>query len=199
MNPRDRETTTSDEVLELLFLEADGELGATEQARLERAVAGDPELARLRQELSRLDPLLVEHRLEPRAGFKQSVMTNLRPAGWEARHPSTWRFAVALLVVLAGSAAALVGIGSARMSRDGAFLGALGAVADLFQSAALAGAGLLSASWRGLGLTLGQAVESSRLTLAALVLAVVCANGLFWMLRRGMRRAAAQAGRAPKP
>lgn len=170
------------------------DLGQTERAELEAALAADPELAREAGELERLDRLIRQESLPVRNGFRQTVMSQLPAAGWEAQHPRSWRLAIGLFIGLAGAAAALFGMGSAHLGTGGAFLGALTAVADLFRSAVLAGAGLLAASWKGLGLTLGEATQGSKLTIVALGLLTVCLNVLFFMLRRGAKRPVPAAG-----
>lgn len=170
------------------------DLGPTERAELESALAADPELAREAAELERLDRMIQVECLPVRNGFRQTVMSQLPAAGWEAHHPRSWRLAIGLFLGLAGAAAALFGMGSAHLGAGGAFVGALTAVADLFRSAVLAGAGLLAASWKGLGLTLGEATQGSKLTIAALGLLTLCLNVLFFMLRRSTKRSVPAVG-----
>lgn len=183
---------------EWLSLELDDALDSDQRRQLHRHLESDPELRRERASLARLDVLLTASRAPVRAGFAHQVVSSLPVAGWEARHPRSWRLAVALLLLLGGGAAALVGVGSARLMPGSPFLGAVGAVMDLFTAAALTGAGLLAASWKGLGLALGQLAAGSTASLVAFAVLVVCLNLLFVMLLRGKARAAVAATRGPQ-
>lgn len=182
----DRETAR-----EWINLELDGQLPPAEGSRLHESLAADPGLAREREELLRLDQLLAESCVAVDARFKAQVMGSLPAAGWEARHPRSWRFAVALLLLLGALAAALVGMGSARLVPQSPFLGALGAVTDLFVAATLAGAGMLAASWKGLGLALGALAGESVASIAVLGVLVLSLNLLFFSLLRSTTRTAA--------
>jgi hypothetical protein len=181
----DRETAQ-----EMLNHELDGRLSAAEARALGERLAADPALARERAELQRLEHLLGASRIGVVGGFRRRVMESLPAAGWEARHPRSWRFAVALLVLLGGASAALVGAGSARLAPGGSLVGALVAVADLFKAAALAGGGLVAASWKGLGLALGELVAGSPAAVAVFALLVLSLNLLLVALLRGSARAA---------
>ncbi|MFN7962201.1 MAG: hypothetical protein U0002_13110 [Thermoanaerobaculia bacterium] len=180
--------THRDELREWLYLRPASELAPGQQAELEQACASDAELAAERDQIERMDVLLAAELLAVRPNFRQAVMSNLPPAGWEAQHPRTWKWAMVLLLALAGGSAALLGVGSARLSSEGAFVGAFAAVADLFKSAALAGAGLLAASWKGLGMTLSHLADGSKLTAITLAVTALCLNGLFFVLWRSSRR-----------
>ncbi len=184
MSRTDRET-----LREWLYREQEGDLAPAEAAELAAALARDPGLAREREELGHLSRLLASESLPVRPGFRHQVMSALPPAGWEAQHPRSWWLAASLFLILAGAGAALVGLGSGRLAGEGALFSAVAALTDLFRSAALAGAGLLAASWKGLGLTLGHVADGSRLTAAALGFGVLCLNLLFLALWRGARRA----------
>lgn len=180
-------------------LELDEELSAKDRAELERAASRDPRVARERAEFARLAGVLRSEDLPATVGFRQQVMRALPPAGWEARHPRSWKVAVALLFILGGLSAALVGVGSAQLTPAGPFVGALTTLLESFRAAALAGAGLLAASWKGLGLALGAALSGSWVGKLALGFFVVSINGMFFLLWRGVGRTAAVAGRtAPR-
>ena len=62
------------QVTELLYLEPDGELTRRQISQLEALAAASPEMARERRELARLHALLVESKIEVRAGFRSDVM-----------------------------------------------------------------------------------------------------------------------------
>jgi hypothetical protein len=97
---------------------------------------------------------------------------------------------VAILLSLGCAAAVLVGLSAADLAPQGALPAALAAIADLFGSAVLAGAGLLAASWRGLGIGLADLLAGSRSALLALALGVVGLNLLLWRLLRHPARVA---------
>lgn len=177
-------------------LELDGELSAKERSELERAAGQDPRLARERTDLARLAVALRSEDLAVTTGFRQQVMRALPSTGWEARHPRSWKIAVALLLMLGGLSAALVGAGSAQLAPAGPFVGALTALLDSFRAAALAGAGLLAASWKGLGLALSAALSGSWLGKVAFGLFVISVNLMFFLLWRGTGRASAAASRS---
>lgn len=185
---------------EWLDLDVEGELPDRERALLERELAADRELARERRELRSLHALLRDSAVPVRPGFELQVMKALPPAGWEARHPKSWWLAVSLLLLLGGGAAVLVGAGSARLAPESPFLGAVLAVADLFRAAALAGAGMLAASWKGVGLALGAALGGSTLGLLAFSALVLGLNVLlFRQIRRTRRKLAAAAAPGERP
>jgi hypothetical protein len=176
---------------EWLSAALDGELGHSELAALAASIAHDPELAREQRDLRSLANLLAGSRFPVAPGFHRQVTSRLPAAGWEARHPRSWRFALALLLFLGGASAALLGTGSARLAPASPLLAALGAVADLFSTAALTGAGMLAASWKGLGLALSELLAGSALGVGALGVLVLSLNGLFFVLWRGTVRAVA--------
>lgn len=178
---------------ELLDQEAEGELSSTQRAELAQALAAEPALERERRELAALNRLLASGRVPVRHGFAQQVVKALPAAGWEARHPRSWRLAVALLLVLGAASAALVGAGSARFAPTSPFLGAVAAVGDLFSTAALAGAGLLAASWKGIGLAMRELASGSWVSAVVLGLLVVSLNVLLFLQLRSSRRQAAAA------
>lgn len=174
--------------LEWLSHELDGALAPREREQLKASLAQDGPLRDQRRELHQLDSLLASSHLQVEADFQDRVMQALPAAGWESRHPLSWRWAVAILLLLGGSSAALVGTGSAQAVPGQAIFGALGAVVDLFVAGALAGAGLLSASWKGIGLAMGD-IFAKPASFVGLALFVVLLNLLFLSLLRGGRRA----------
>ena len=175
--------------LEWLSHELDGALDARERGQLEASLASDAKLRQERLEWKRLDSLLASSQLPVEADFRRRVMASLPAAGWESRHPRSWRWAVAILLLLGGSSAALVGAGSARAAGGGAMFGAARSVLDLFVSSALAGAGLLAASWKGIGVAMGD-LFAKPASFIGLALFVVLLNLLFLSLLRGGRRTA---------
>jgi anti-sigma factor RsiW len=171
-----------------LNLEADGCLPAGQRRALDEHVAGCPECQRERQTLAALAVLLAGARLPVRADFKARVMASLPAAGWEGRHPRTWSLPAAMCLVLGGLAVYLLGHGAAGLSTASS---ALLAVGGMLRAGLEAGAGLLNASWKGVGMV-AQASFSSRMALAVFGVFVLGVNLLLISLVR--RRGAA--GRA---
>jgi len=181
------DATDCGSIREWLELEADGGLGAEERRMLDRHATG---CAACREELRALAALrraLERSRLGVRAGFTAEVMSRLPAAGWEGGAPRAWRLPLALLAAFAAAAAALVGISSARFHPGVPFAGAVAAVADMMQTAALAGAGLLAASWRGIGLAVGELLAGSPGAIVAFVILVLAVDLLALALIRRRR------------
>jgi anti-sigma factor RsiW len=180
---------------EWLSLELDGELSAGEKSRLDQHLALCPECRNERRELSALERLMADSRIEVREGFRQEVMSDLPTAGWEARPPRTWIAALVAVLALAVASAALIATSSGDLTAA-VPVAALVAVWELFRSSALAGAGLLAASWKGLGIAvqevLGHSIWST-LAFGAVVLGLDVLL-LRYLLRR--RRAAVEEGRS---
>jgi anti-sigma factor RsiW len=173
---------------EWLNLDADG-LGSGDRALLDEHLASCAECRREREEILALDGLLRSSALPVRSDFRASVMSALPTVGWQARSPRAWRFTAAVVVLLGGFAAALMMAGSAPSTSG---LGALFAVGGMLQAAILAGAGLLGASWKGLGLVLDHVI-SSPASLGAFGFLVLCLNLLLISLIRRRRPTAAAA------
>ncbi len=177
---------------DLLQMQADGELSRLEAQRLDRHLACCAGCREERRELARLDELLTAASLRVRPGFRDEVIAALPNAAWESRHPASWAAGVALVLLLGGGAFALTsGAGVAAWPLAEISV----AVIDLFRSSLLAGAGLLDASWRGLGLALGRLLDGSLVNLVAFGVFVLGVDALFLRLllktRRRVREAAA--------
>jgi predicted anti-sigma-YlaC factor YlaD len=180
---------------ELLQMQADGELSRLEAQRLDRHLASCAGCREERRELARLDDLLAAASIPVRPGFRDEVVAALPSAAWESRHPASWAAGVALVLLLGGGAFALTsGVGVTTSPLAEIFV----AVLDLFRSSLLAGAGLLDASWRGLGLALGRLFDGSLLNLVAFGVFVIGVDVLFLRLllktRRKVREAASARG-----
>ncbi len=93
-----------------------------------------------------------------------------------------------LLLVFASSSVLLLSasgvVGSAPFTL-------LGSVADLLATAALAGAGLLGATWQGVGLVLRDLLTGSPTTLIGFAAALVGIHLLLWRLLRPRQKARA--------
>jgi len=174
---------------EWLTLDADGMLGGGERALLEDHLAACADCRRERDENLALDALLRRAALPVRADFRELAMAALPTAGWEARSPRAWRFTAAVIVLLGALAAALMTAGSAPASSG---LGALAAVGGMLQAAMVAGAGLLGASWKGIGMVVDEVIASP-VSLGAFGILVLCLNLFLVSLIRRKRPAGAAA------
>jgi hypothetical protein len=171
---------------EWLDLAADGGLEPERQAPLERHLAACPECRAELAALQSLDSLLMRSRLPVQPDLRSRVMQALPVAGWEARHPRTWSFPVALMVLLAGAATALLGTGAAPLDPAAhSGWGALFAVAGMFKATLLAGGGLLAASWRGVGMVVEGSLTPA--VMGGFALFVVFLNLLLVSLLRRRR------------
>lgn len=176
--------------LELAYLEPDGRLTAAERSGLADHLAGCAECREARAGAAGLDRLLAGSRVRVEHGFSARVLEALPPAGWEARNPRSWTAALGLLALLGVAAAVAARLGAAEPAP--ALAGAFVALLDLFRSAALAGAGLIGASWRGVGLALGEALADSPVGFIVFGVLVAALDVLFVrFLLRAMRGAGA--------
>ena len=141
------------------------------------------------QELDELDRLLTAYRIPIREGFTELVMETLPEVSWGRRRVGVWVAAIVLALAFAGTGAWLLGSGTASA------LGSIGALADLFVTGLLAGAGLLSASWSGLSTTVKAAASGSPSSIVVLGIAAAAVGLLLLLLlrrRRGVQPVAAQ-------
>ena len=169
---------------EWLALET-GEIGGFEQRRLDAHVAECEECAAERATFQRVDSLLADERISVREGFRDDVLRSLPAPGWESGVPRFWRLPVAAILLLGAAAGLFLGLHSSQASNGAPLAGAFGAVLDAVTTGALAGGGMLWASWRGIGMVLDSAVSPG--VTGALLLLVVCVDVLLVTLvvRRG--------------
>jgi anti-sigma factor RsiW len=170
---------------EWLHLECDGELPAADRSHLRQHLDSCADCRAESQELVALDKLLTESRIPIHRRFHDDVMSALPNAGWESSHPRSWVAALIVAALLGITGAALLGTSAARLEPAAPFVAAIVAVVDLFQSTALAGAGLLTASWKGLGLAFQELLAGSVWNLLAVGLLVF---GLDFLLIRLLLR-----------
>lgn len=180
---------------EWIDLEVEGVLGDAEAGSLAAHLESCASCRGERERLQDLARTLRASRVEVRPDFRVAVMQSLPPTGWEARAPRAWALPVALFALLGGAAAVLIGTTAARAGAPGPLLGALSAIVDLLGAALLAGSGLAAATWRGLGLALGEILSGSRASLAAAVILVAAVN---WLLFRLLRRPATERQGRPR-
>jgi anti-sigma factor RsiW len=168
---------------EWLNSDTEGDLGRDERARLDEHLASCPDCRREREELQALDTLLRGVAIPVRADFQASVMSALPTAGWEARSPRAWRF-TALVILMLGSLATALMIAGPGAGPAPSGLGALFAVGGMLRASVVAGAGLLGASWKGMGLILDRLIASP-VSLGAFGFLVLALNlFLFSLIRR---------------
>ncbi len=170
-----------------LDLDLEGELAPRESAQLQRHLVTCASCREEQATLGRLQETLAASHVPVREGFREDVMASLPAAGWEGRHPRTWTAAMAVLALLVSAAAFLVAQGDPSGAL-GPVAGTVAAVLDLFASSMVTGAGLLSASWRGVGLAVQEAVSGSPGGMIVLGVGVVALNVLFFSLLRGTAR-----------
>ena len=188
-----------DSYREWLHLECDGELPSADRSLLRQHLDSCAECRAESQELVALDKLLSESRIPVHRSFHDDVMSALPTAGWESSHPRSWVAALVVAALLGIAGAALLGTSAARLEPAAPFVAAIVGVVDLFQSTALAGAGLLTASWKGLGLAFQELLAGSIWNLIALGLLVFGVDFLFIrLLLRRNQPARESAKRAPR-
>lgn len=144
-------------------------------------VRQDPELASEERRLRSLMALLEESRIEVGADFADSVMRRL------PRRSSSlsWWLAAAAVVVLA----ALAGWMANAAGTDWSVLEDLAAVGAFLSSTAVAGAGLLGASWSALRSDIVNWLLASPVNLGVAICALLATSSLLVALLR--RRSAA--------
>lgn len=161
----------------------DGELSPAEKAQLDERLATDGRWRSERDKLAALRTLLASDRVEVHTGFAARVQEGLPVAPWERPAPAWW-LPAGLLAAFAAAAALVLG-GAGALAPEGALAGTAVTLFDFLATSFLAGAGLLAASWRGVGMGLEELFAQSEVNLVAFGVAVVCLNLLFFrMLRR---------------
>lgn len=192
---RDRtgETMSSDHTTyrEWLDLEVEGALPPADAAPLAAHLADCADCRAERRRLAALHEALAAARVPVRDGFRGQVMAALPEAAWERRTVPArrWAWAAGLLALLGTASAALFAASGARFEPGATLAGAFAAIAEMMAMAAIAGAGLLGASWTGLGLAVGDLFRRSPGTAAAVALLAVFLAGLTVSLLRRPRPA----------
>ena len=176
----------------LVDLGLDGALAPGESEALQGRIANDEALQREERELGKLHEVLAAGRVVARPGFTAAVMAALpESAPWADRKLLGWRSVLATLAAVLALALGAFGVAGAR-GADGVGFAAARAVADFAVSTALSGAGLLAASWRGVGMAVAAALDLPATVIFGI--GVVAVNALLVaLLRRPRRRRAALA------
>jgi anti-sigma factor RsiW len=167
---------------EWLNLDVDGVLPEESRARLTEHLASCSACRTERDELLGVESLLRKARVSVREDFRAQVLSALPTAGWESRSPRTWAFPAAVFLLLAGVAAWVMGDRGPHAS----LLSALAAVTGMFRASAVAGAGLIAASWKGLGMAFAAAL-SSPVSIGVFGIFVLCLHLLLVSLLRRRR------------
>ena len=174
---------------ELLYLEPDGELNAGDRSRLKQHLDVCSDCRRERQELAVFGELVNDSAIPVGEPFTQKVMEDLPAAGWETRSPRTWLAALAVALLLAVGAAMLIGTANEDVVSS-LPLAAASAVWELLSSSALAGAGMMAASWKGLGIAFQEVLGRSVWNMIAFGVIVISLDLL--LLRYLLRSSAAE-------
>lgn len=176
---------------EWLNLDVDGVLPREHRAALDEHLAGCAECQAEREDLLALETLFHKASVPVRPDLRGQVLAALPSAGWESRSPRTWAFPAAVFALFAGLATFALG-GNWNGGSHSSLLSALAAVAGMFRASAVAGAGLIAASWKGLGMAFAAALASP-VSLGAFGLFVLCLNLLLISLLRRRRPATSDA------
>lgn len=170
---------------ERLDLDLDGELAGPEKNLFEERLEKSPELAAEHRALRSLHAMLDDSRIEVRPEFQSQVMSALPEPVWARgrQRVPTWALPVAMIATLVLGAALVLSLGGASAA-DSQVLGVTAAVFDFLVTTFLAGAGLLFATWRGVGFGIEQMVADSGLNLLALASFVLFLDLLFVSLLR---------------
>jgi anti-sigma factor RsiW len=160
--------------LEWLYLESDDQLTPGQQGRLREHLESCGSCREEQLSIAAMNRLIGQATMPVRADFRAGVMGAIQPAGWDSKSPRTWVAAAILLALLMSGATLLTGLNATgNTPAFGPLAAASAAVVDLFKTSALAGAGLLSASWRGLGLAFSTLLSGSRWTAVSFIIFVV--------------------------
>lgn len=194
MNMKQSDHTT---FREWLYLEPDGELNTGERSSLQQHLSGCSSCRQERQEVANLTEMVEQSRIRVGDAFGREVMAGLPAAGWETRSPRTWIAALVVVLLLSVGSVLLIG-GATDELLAAAPVAAASAVWELLSSSALAGAGLLAASWKGLGIAFQDVLGQSVWNLLALGALVVCLDMLLFRLLFRRRTAAAESDDEPE-
>ncbi len=166
---------------EWLHLEPDSELNAGQRSGLQQHLAACPSCREERRLLTNLTAMIDDTRIQVRPDFTRTVMEKLPTAPWETRSPRTWIAAMVVVVLLAIGASLMIGVAGDEV-RSAVPIAAATAVWELLSSSALAGAGLLAASWKGLGIAFQDVLGRSVWNLLAFGALILCLDLILFRL-----------------
>ena len=131
--------------------------------------------------------LLARDRISVHDGFADRVMADLPDAPWADRRQIPWAAAAGIALLLALGATLFLG----RSSETSLLTGVMASIGDLIAVGLAAGAGFLAASWGGLRVAAGDAMQGSPVLLAAVAGLVIALGAVLYRLLRGRRTAKA--------
>ena len=176
----------------LVDLAVDGALPPAEREALRHRLAADEGLSRQEHELTRLHELLASGRVAAEPGFAKAVMAGLPEiAPWAEGRARGWRTALVALAALLALAIGFFGLAGARLQPASPLAAAASTIVEFAAAAALSGAGLLAASWRGVGMALAAALDLPATVIFGFGVLAVNVLLLALLRRRGWRRRAA--------
>lgn len=174
-----------------LDLEVDGELPPEQAVPLAEHLAGCAQCRTERRLLVALHGGLETARIPVRPDFRERVTASL-PRRARARRPA-WLGAAAVLLALAALSAILFATAGSGLAPAAPLAGAASAVVALLTAALVTGAGLLAASWSGVGMAVGEMFSASPGTLLAFAALLLFLSLLLVGLLRRPRAAAQRA------
>lgn len=188
------------EILHQLDLEAEGELSPAESRRLADHLEGCADCRAARRRAVALGELLDGAKVPVAEGFSARVMAALPEPAWRTseqrarsaapRRALAWAVVLFAVLALVSTLLLTAALGGASGLPGGGLLAAVGRMAV---AAVVTGAGLLGASWTGVGLAVGELFASAPGTLVAFALLLLFLSGLLFVLLRRPRGSAAAA------
>lgn len=176
-----------------LDLEVEGELPEDLSGRLAEHLAACRGCRADRRRLVALRDTLGTARIPVRDGFHGRVMASLPAPAWRPLRAAdgrrAWRPAAALMLVLSALSALLFATAGSDLAPAAPLAGATVALVELVGAALVTGAGLLAASWSGVGMVVGEMFSTSPLTLAAVAALLLLLSLLLAGLLRRPRTA----------
>lgn len=166
-------------------LEVEGELPAAESRRLAEHMADCAQCRAERRRLEALHHAFDEARIDVRPDLRERVMAALPSAGRRAAPVRTGPWVAAALIAALGTLSALL-LG-ATSDPGLPLLGAAAALVEMGTATLVAGAGLLGASWSGLGMAVGELFRSEPAVLVVSAVLLLLLSGLVVSLLRRPR------------
>ena len=183
---------------EWLYLELDGALNGGQRSQLRTHLVSCSECQEEQRDLIALDELMISSRVDVRSDFTAAVMSSLPTAAWESRNPKSWVAALAVVLLLAIGSGFLIATSGYTLGSVLPLAAAFSAVAEMLRSSILAGAGLLGASWKGLGLAFQEVLSGSIWNLLAIGTLVVAVDVLLVRLLARRAPSAREANRSQR-
>lgn len=181
-------TPDHDTLREWLDLEVDGALEEDQAEILRDHLSACAACQAENRDLAGLVGLLASSRVDVRAGFREDVMRGLPAPAWLPAAGRAYGLVAALFGALVVTAAVLANLAQTGGASPGPLGGILLALAGLAQSSVLATAGLLGASWQGVGMALSELWSNSPIEAVMLGVGIVLLDIVFLRLLTRTRR-----------